>query len=329
MTIEILNTGKTSLPLSPYDKPLIMKKTNHNKCLIIIINWQQCQLTKKLLETSCFNPDIFDIFIFDNESNNISQSFFDNNKHLFSYYRNSPENLGFDTPCNIGLNFAYERGYNFILFLNNDAIITTDEAEKLLKIVQQNKNIALASPLIKDMETKMISFSGANFNNDKTIIEHIKPFEITDKLNSHQFLLYGTALLGRVLPLKKAGGFYEPFFAYWEDFLLCDRLITLGYACSIIKETSVFHKNDRSDETNTHRSQYYYYYLTRNEVIFWKKVAPSSIKPIYWLVRQSISTCIDLIKQSNYSQAKAIIIGLLDGFLGKSGRWKYHIKKIK
>ena len=304
-----------------------MKNTNQGRCLIIIINWQQCQLTKKLLENSRFNPEIFDILIFDNESNKITRAFFTDNKHLFTHYRCSPENLGFASPCNIGLNFAHEKGYEFIFFLNNDAIIKNNEAERLFKIVQQNKKIALASPLIKDVETGNISFSGARFNNKKNIINHIKSDEIKNDLESHRYLLYGTALFGRVLPLKEVGGFYEPFFAYWEDFLLCNDLMTSGYACSIIKEASVFHKNDRSDEIDTSRSQYYYYYLIRNEVVFWRKVTTRSIKPIYWLVRRSVCTFISLIKRSRYSQAKAVIIGLLDGFIGKSGKWKHHIQK--
>jgi len=305
-----------------------MNKIKKGKCLVVIINWQQCQLTKNLLETASLMPEFFDILIFDNESTKKSHDFFVTNNHLFSYYHSSAENLGFDIPCNFGLNLAYQKNYDFIFFLNNDATITNNDAVQLLTAVQKNHNIALASPLIKEQNSQEISFSGAKFNQNKTIIEHIALDEIPNDLNAHQYLLYGTALLGRVLPLIEAGGFYEPFFAYWEDFLLCDKLISLGYACSIVKSSSVFHTNDRSNETNTPRSQYYYYYLTRNEIVFWKKVSSStSFKPIYWLIRRSASTVFTLIKQSNYSQSKAIILGLSDGILGHLGKWKHHLKK--
>jgi len=302
-------------------------KKNDHKCLIFIINWQQCEETKELLTNTCFNRDRFDIFIFDNESTTITEKFFTENKSLYDHYKNSPTNLGFATPCNIGLDFADKHGYEFIFFLNNDVIISNNDAEIVLNETIYNKNVALASPLIKDIITHNTTFSGARLVKDPPLIEHISPNELQDNINTHNYLLYGTALMGRVKLLRDIGGFYEPFFAYWEDCLLSISLIDHGYACAVIKNANVFHKNDRSGELDTPQSQYYYYYLVRNEIIFWKKVIKNPIKPIYWLIQNKYKDCIYLLKISAYTQIMAILSGLFDGLMGIHGKWNKHIRK--
>lgn len=298
------------------------------KCLVFIINWQQFEETKSLLISSDFNPEYFDVYIFDNEACNESRELFKTLNEKYKYYEYNKENLGFAPACNMGLNFANENNYEYVLFLNNDAAVSGHDVEVLFESVKNHKKVALASPLIMDSAEGVVTFSGAKLNEDKNIIIHTMPDEIPDNMNEHRFLLYGTALLGRVAPLIEVGGFFEPFFAYWEDFLLCTRLMDKGYACAMVKDAKVFHQNDRSNEEQTVRSKYYYYYLTRNEIIFWKNVSASYVKQVYWLFSKSFNSCILLLKKGNYEQAKAIALGFLDGLLNNMGRWKQHPKKI-
>ncbi len=298
-----------------------------NKCLIFVINWQQCEETKNFILNSQFNKELFDVFIFDNEATKNTLEFFKKNSDLFSHYESSKINLGFAEPCNIGLNFAKKNFYEYILFINTDSIFSNKDAECLFNAVKNHKNIALASPVIKDMKDSSITYSGATFDTNKRIILHSDLNSISDSLEKHRYLLFGTAILGRINTLLEVNGFYKPFFAYWEDFLVCDKLISAGYATAIVKNSSIYHKNDRSDEIETSKSQYYYYYLTRNEVVFWRKVSSSPLKPLYWLICRSFSISLNLFLNGRKTQAKSVLVGLFHGFSGKLGKWEQQLQK--
>src|SRR5207302_2921085 len=74
-------------------------------------------------------------------------------------------NVGYAAGCNLGAGRALSRGANFILFLNNDTVITPSLFEDLLTCFSRNPEVGIASPLIYDMsETPRIDFAGGHVN---------------------------------------------------------------------------------------------------------------------------------------------------------------------
>jgi len=56
-------------------------------------------------------------------------------------------NLGFGKANNVGLRYARERGFDYILLLNQDAVIFQDTVGKMIEIFEKNENYGILSPV--------------------------------------------------------------------------------------------------------------------------------------------------------------------------------------
>ena len=92
---------------------------------IIIINWKKYELTRNCInsvEKSSYKN--FKIILIDNESqNNFSDEI---NKSDKIHIIKNKNNEGFARATNQGIKYSLKHGFDYVLLLNNDAVIKND-----------------------------------------------------------------------------------------------------------------------------------------------------------------------------------------------------------
>lgn len=297
----------------------------NRRLLIVVINWHQEDETlpcRRQLRAQA--PSGTSILLVDNEGDQRTAATFDAHAELFDHYQGFEENLGFTGACNFGLEFARVNGYAFVLWYNNDAELGDGCLPRLLEELEADPQLAMVSPVLRDVGTGAAHFCGARLDRSLPGVIYYALNEVEGG-SPNDCLLYGTALMARTEHAHRVGGFREKYFIYFEDMELSTKWIYNGYKCKIVPDVSVMHNNQRAGEADTVRSKYYYY-MTRNEIDFWRKttLGLARVKALLWHLNRSLTRMKQLKNRGHADEAAAIRHGLTDGVMGNFGRWNHH-----
>src|SRR3989338_11579858 len=233
------------------------------KVFIILLNWNNWHETRECL--ACLEkvdyPN-FEIVLVDNGSNssdieNIKEA---NMQHTLY----NPNNLGFAGGNNVGIKYALERGADYVLLLNNDAIAAPDFLTELVNAGESDKSFGILGSRIYKYGTDDVVFDGGEINKLMTKAEHIKQ-GLTLLLPVDY--ITGAAFLIKREVIEKIGLMREEYFLYYEDVDWCVRARNAGFKCVVVPESKVWHK---VSATNKEGSPSYIYYHTRNSLILAK-----------------------------------------------------------
>ena len=203
------------------------------KISVIIVNYNGKKLLEKCLE-SLFKTDYnnFEVILVDNNSTDGSMEFVTKNYPKIIVIK-LDSNKGFAEPNNIGAKIA--KG-EYLLFLNNDTVTTTNFISEMVKVLEKDEKIAICQSLLLkpdgniDSSGDFIDKMGIVYNS-KTKTDEIK------EISSAR----GASMLIRKKIFDKLGGFDEKFFFSFEDVDLGWRSWILGYKVVIVPNSIVYH----------------------------------------------------------------------------------------
>ena len=175
----------------------------------------------------------------------------------------SNTNRGYAGGCNLGAKNAMGK---YLLFLNNDTIITENAIEILLNEIQINNNISSVQPKIKNYHNKEVfEYAGGSggyidylaypfargriFN---TIEKDEGQYEDKKKI----FWASGTAFLTRKEIFNKIGGFDETLFAHMEEIDYHWKCLLHKYDIYVIPKSIIYHKGGETLQYGTHKKIY-------------------------------------------------------------------------
>jgi len=190
----------------------------------------------------------------------------------------STTNLGYAGGVNLGLQAAEQSGAEFAWLLNDDVRIEVDTLSLLLAHATAHPQTGLLSPVIAfDQAWTDLQFAGAWVDWRALIVREsrqraIGPTWYGDA--SRDVVLTGAAMLLRMSVYRSIGALDERFFAYYEDTDYSMRAAHAGFACTVVTEVSVFHRSHRDAET---RPPLFFYYMMRNELLFFRKHRPGGL----------------------------------------------------
>ena len=204
------------------------------KVSIIIVNYNGKELLQKCLD-SLLNVkyDNFEIILVDNNSTDGTVEFITKN-HPSIILIKLDSNKGFAEPNNIAAKIA--KG-EYLLFLNNDTVVTPNFIFEMVKVMETDKKIAICQSLLLkpdgsvDSSGDFIDHLGVVYNS-KTEIDEIR------EVSSAR----GASMLVRSDIFEKLDGFDQKFFVTFEDVDLCWRSWILGYRVLIIPTSIVYHE---------------------------------------------------------------------------------------
>lgn len=216
---------------------------------IVIPVWNLWErFTLPCLQSLARHTDIADIHVYlvDNASTDATPDDAEKQGKLlfgqnFSYIKNS-QNLGFAIACNQGAKQARQDGHNYVLFLNNDTVLTENWLPPLLKAME-NPRVGMAGPLLLYPDgtvqhcgvvftpLKKVKHIYENFPSDHCAVHKKRKFRV----------ITGAVLLCRTEQFFAFGGFCEEYKNGMEDIDLCCSFVEHGFMQQVVPESIVYH----------------------------------------------------------------------------------------
>jgi GT2 family glycosyltransferase len=231
-------------------------------------------------------------------------------------------NLGFSGGCNVGIRFALSQGADWVVLVNNDAVVAPDAvAGFAAAAVQHPEAGVLAGKLYLADPPDRIWYAGQRFlawlgysgrhrgqgRRDGPRYDRIRP---TDRAN-------GALMAVSRAAIEEIGLLDEDLFAYVEDVDWSIRARAAGFEVLFVPWARAWHRVGASTGGATHNS----YYGTRNMVVVCERHRPLP-PPLSWLRRGVIlvSFAAYALRQPNRREAlTAVREGYRDARAGRLG----------
>ena len=225
------------------------------RVVVIVLNWNNEPDTAACLDSLMVQRDAaFEVLLVDNASADGSG---DRLHQRFPgvAYLETKENLGYAGGNNRGIEWALERGAEWVVVLNNDTILAPTCLHSLLKTASSDARIAALSPLVTRYDDPdAVWFAGGHIDRARAVGVHDGENESAERwieMNASaaparswypSTFLCGCCLLLRAEALRSVGGFREDYFAYVEDLELSRRLSRAGWALGWAPAARLVHR---------------------------------------------------------------------------------------
>ena len=227
-------------------------------------------------------------------------------------------NLGFAGGNNTGIRRALERGADWVLVLNNDAVAEPGLAAALERAASARPDAGLLACTILSADGTEIQYAGASFNARLGYSGRVatSPADGIRDVGRAD----GAALAVSRLALAEAGLLDESLFMYVEDVDWSLRISRAGFAVVLVPDARVRHKGSgssggRSSTTNL-------YYDTRNTIVVAERFAP--IPRGARALRRGVIVGAHLVQAAAHPQrvaaARAVLAGWRDARTGRLGQ---------
>ena len=291
--------------------------TTDMKVSIIVVNFNGARHTLACVASiRAFAPSCeHEIIVVDNKSSNEERD---------ELVRHLPDctilfsgtNLGFGGANNLGAKHAQGE---FLFFLNNDTLLTTDTLSRLVDELDRNHTIGILGPALQNADgTFQMSFGlfpslisewqtkrlGKRFNHRNINVKEV----VEDWM--HEWIT-GAALMIRKECFDRLGGFDPSYFMYFEDVDLCYRAYQFGCGIGYDADCSLVHLGGMSYSSGESVVQSEY---RRSQLRFYDKFR---FRPERLLLRAYLflEALLGLFRSGK--QTAAAVIGLVFKYHGK------------
>lgn len=250
-----------------------MKKRNP-KVSIIILNWNQKEMTLKCLKSLkkiIYSP--FEIIIIDNGSTDDSVSAIKNEFPDIQIIENK-KNLGVAGGRNVGIEYVQKKGTDYMLFLDNDTTVHQNFITEIVKVGEGDKSIGiLTGKIYFSSHPDKIWCAGGSLSLYRCHFALIGYDKIDrgqyDKIKEVDHVT-GCCFMIRKEVVDKIGIFDQSFVPYFsEDTDFCLRAKEKGYKIMYVPKSKIWHHIVKK----TSVSEQYWYLKGRNLMLFMRKHA--------------------------------------------------------
>jgi GT2 family glycosyltransferase len=296
----------------------------HPNVSIIIVNWNRQKDVIECLESlrRLDYPNCH-VIVVDNASTDGSQQSI---KKAFPevVLINNEINLGYTGGNNVGIRYALQHNAEYVWLLNNDTIVEPQTLAMLTGTAEGSAEIGMVSPIVYfyDQPDK-VQLSCWYFD-----LENRRFTEKLEARRNNNTLLGGTALLIKRAVIEKIGCLDERFFAYYEDFEYSVRSFKAGYRNALEPTAKIFHKAPVFEDMCAKRPAHYYYYMIRNEYLFWSLYI-RGMRRISYVRRHAADAIVQAAsyKELGFSESmNASLDGLWSAWLGVHGAWDRSVR---
>ena len=191
----------------------------------------------------------YDAFVVDNAST-------DDTRHILkteypkAIVRAMDKNLGFGQANNIGLRYALDNGYDYVLLLNQDAWLLPDTIEKLIAAQKQHLEYWVLSPLQMNTEQGGVERHFARFCEQSKIDLYSKKIENVGFVNAAVWFVSRQCV-------EVVGGFDPIFPHYGEDNDYIRRVQYWGGQIGVDTATIAYHEHPIAKKEMTLEQEIY------------------------------------------------------------------------
>jgi GT2 family glycosyltransferase len=245
------------------------------------------------------------------------------NHHSETHLIENGRNLGFAGGCNVGIRWALDQGAEWVVLVNNDAVISSDAIAAFATAAERCPEAGvLAGKLYHADRPDRVWYAGQRFlawlgysgrhrgegRRDRPRYERTSP---TDRANGALMAISRAAI-------ERVGMLDEELFAYVEDIDFSVRARAAGFEVLFVPAARAWHRVGASGAADAHNS----YYGTRNMVVVCERHRPLP-PPFSWLRREVILVTFAAyaLRQKNRRSALAAVrAGYRDARAGRLGR---------
>jgi len=261
------------------------------KIAVIVLNYNGWENTLECVESlkNARNSKVgMEIIVVDNNSTDSSKQHLNNIQDI-TLIQNE-DNLGYSGGNNVGIKYALDKNFDFVLLINNDTYV----GKNFFRGLYQGLEIAdILSPKIyfapgyefhksryhKTDLGNVIWFSGGKIDWQNVMGFHMG----VDEIDNGQFaesreidFATGACMLVKTKVFKRIGLLDEKYFLYLEDMDFCVRAKKAGFSIVFFPKATLWHKNAAS--VGGSGSSLQDYYITRNRLLFAFKFASLKTK---------------------------------------------------
>lgn len=293
------------------------------KVIFVILNWNQYKNTLECLDSLMkIDYDNFDIVVVDNGSSDNSVSII---KERFPdvYIIENKKNLGASEGKNVGVRFSLRENPDYIFFLDNDTTVDKDILKELIKVMDSDSRIGLVAPMIYyyDKRETIWMAGGGLIDCWRGKFYDLKEGQIDNgqfKMRNLDIVPEGFSFVKKEI-FQKIGLWDPDFFFYYENGVWNTKIKRQGYRIVLSPKAKVWHKVSFSQGRE---SSDFYYYRTRNRLLFMLKNAPKLYLPfffLYFIYDFFYHILLTLYLSKKSKQLRAALIGVLDFIRGRFG----------
>lgn len=312
------------------------RKIKKEKIAAVVVTYNRKELLKECLDAllnQTFSVD--SIILIDNASTDGTFEFLKKNKYLdnlkVDYFRLS-ENTGASGGFHDGVKIGYEKGFDWLWLMDDDA----EPNIKSLEILMENKKDNCVLSPLKILKNGQILTTHIGFTNYLNLFKKFVFPVDENKINNIQEISF-TSFIGPLIPksLISKVGYPDPkFFLYLDDFEYCIRISQIGKII-LIPESLIIHKEEHFSQNNRKKFlwrvsqprmdilQYWrMYYGLRNLIYLAKKYQVSKINFLYDLITLLVKTVIGIFIYNDdckFARIGLIIRAVKDGFSDNLG----------
>ena len=157
------------------------------------------------------------------------------------------KNLGFGGGNNVGIQYALDRGADWVILLNNDIVVHPEMLSEMMKVAVTDLSIGIVSPKIFYFSpADVLWFAGGTVNFWTGAIAHRglrqKDTGDWDRVEDTEYIT-GCAMLMRRAMIEQVGMFDPAYFpAYAEDADLSERTRRAGFRLVYAPAAKLWHK---------------------------------------------------------------------------------------
>lgn len=200
---------------------------------IIIVNYCGKIFLKKCLESlSKTEYQNYEVIVVDNNSTDGSVEFLNKSFPEIQLIKLN-KNYGFTIPNNMAAKMAKGK---YLVFLNNDTIVTNTWISELIKALETDKTIVIGQSLLMKPDVSVDSSGDFVDGIGRSFSERKIPQKLRYILSAR-----GASMMVRKDAFLELGGFDESFFASYEDVELGWKAWLWGYKVVVVPTSIVYH----------------------------------------------------------------------------------------
>ena len=223
-----------------------------SKVGMVILNYNDYETTRKYIDNIKKYKVLNEIVIVDNNSTDGSYEKLSNLKDNKISVIKTDKNKGYAYGNNVGINYLNEQAnVDYIIISNPDIILEEKDINKLKKDLDDNKDISLVAPVIKQLGEEIRGWRLPNLKNE--ILQNINYFhrkakkELLYKEDKYKSKLTkvdvvpGCFFMIRKEILNLIGNFDESTFLYYEENIIGYKLKTINKKTCIDNSVTITH----------------------------------------------------------------------------------------
>jgi hypothetical protein len=265
----------------------------------------------------------FDIYVVDNGSTDSSVAEITKKYDKAVTLIANKENLGGSGGFNTGLKCAYSKGYEYLMCVDNDAMLDENAVGELVTFLDKHSEVGIAASKIYHLQNpEYIQQYGQSIDFEYfcTEVPHLNMLE-DGSMPDYLYVdsVPACSLMVRRTTIDKIGFLPEENFLYWDDTEWCYLCNRAGMKVASVGTSKALHDmGAKKEDVNTFPT----YYAWRNWIRFFMKYTPQD----RWdKMTETFLDCLfqityEGIHKGEYNKMKTVMLAYDDAIHGVTGK---------